>query len=167
MTASKYVVRAATASDADVIRGLATDNGMFDPDDMDGFDDMMSGYLEGTLDRHAWIVATDDTEIAGAAYYAPEPFADRLWNLYFLAVAPAAHGSGAGSELIQWVEQTLSQLGEEQARGLIVETSSTDPYAQARAFYAKHGFDEEARIREFYGPGDHKVVFWKALPTQR
>ena len=64
---------------------------------------------------------------------------------------------------IQWVERTLRQLGDEHARVLIVETSSTDPYAQARAFYAKYGFEEEARIREFYGPGDHKVVFWKSL----
>lgn len=24
-------------------------------------------------------------------------------------------------------------------------------------------YDEEARIREFYGPGDDKVVFWKKL----
>ena len=163
MPPSEYVVRAATPSDADVIRALATDNGMFDPDDMDGFNETMGGYLNGTLHGHAWIVATDDTEIAGAAYYAPEPFADRLWNLYFLAVRPGGHRSGAGSELIQWVERTLRQLGDEHARVLIVETSSTDPYAQARAFYAKHGFQEEARIREFYGPGDHKVVFWKAL----
>lgn len=28
-----------------------------DPDDMDGFDEMMGGYLDGTLDRHACIVA--------------------------------------------------------------------------------------------------------------
>ena len=164
---NQYVVRAATAPDADAIRALATENGMFDPDDMDGFDEMMGGYLSGMLDRQAWIVATYDTGIAGAAYYAPEPFADRLWNLYFLAVLPGGHRSGAGGELIRWVEQTLCQLGEEQARVLIVETSGTDPYAQARAFYAKHGFDEEARIREFYGPGDHKIVFWKALPTNR
>ena len=167
MSPSQYVVRAATAPDADAIRALATDNGMFDPGDMDGFDEMMGGYLDGTLDRHAWIVATNDTEIAGAAYYAPEPFADRLWNLYFLAVRPGGHRSGAGSVLIQWVEQALCALGEEQARVLIVETSSTDPYTQARAFYAKQGFEEEARIREFYGPGDHKVVFWKALFRKR
>ena len=166
MSANLYQIRAATESDSDVIRSLAFDNGMFDPDDMDGFDEMMSGYLNGTLDGHAWVVATNDDEIAGAAYYAPEPFADRMWNLYFLAVRPGQHRSGAGSELIHWVEETLRSFGEEQARVLIVETSSTDPYAQARNFYAKNGFDEEARIREFYGPDDHKVVFWKSLATQ-
>ena len=46
---------------------------------------------------------------------------------------------------------------------LIVETSSTDDYQAARRFYAREGFDQEARIREFYGPGDDKVMFWKSL----
>jgi hypothetical protein len=46
---------------------------------------------------------------------------------------------------------------------LIVETSSTDQYARTRDFYRQHDYDEEATIREFYGPDDHKVVFWKSL----
>jgi hypothetical protein len=29
----------------------------------------------------------------------------------------------------------------------------------ARRFYERDGFDREAVIREFYGPGDAKVVF--------
>lgn len=49
------------------------------------------------------------------------------------------------------------------ARVLIIETSSTDQYAATRGFYRHHGFDQEAVIREFYGPNDHKVTFWKSL----
>lgn len=29
--------------------------------------------------------------------------------------------------------------------------------------YEDQGYDEEARIRQFYGPEDDKVVFWKSL----
>ena len=54
-------------------------------------------------------------------------------------------------------------LGEKEARTLIVDTSSLDEYQQARAFYAARGFVEEARVRDFYGPSDHKVTFWKRL----
>jgi len=50
---------------------------------------------------------------------------------------------------------------------LIVETSSTDQYARTRAFYRQHHYDEEARIRDFYGPEDHKIVFWKSLEAAR
>lgn len=104
-----------------------------------------------------------EDRVVAAAYLAPEPFADRWWNLYFLAVKPRLHGTGAGSQLIEHVEDVLRGAGEEAARVLIVETSSTDQYATARAFYRARGFDEEARIRDFYGPGDSKVVFWKAI----
>ncbi|MGH9269821.1 MAG: GNAT family N-acetyltransferase [Ilumatobacteraceae bacterium] len=157
-------MRVATTDDVDELRRLAIDNGLFRPDEMGGFDEMLSGYLDGTLADHEWIVLDDASlGVLGAAYYAPEPVADRLWNLYFLAAAPGRHREGAGGRLVDHVESDLRRRGHGVARVLIVETSSGDGYEHARAFYGKHGFVEEARIREFYGPGDHKVVFWKSL----
>jgi len=158
------VVRPATDGDVGPIQRLAVDNGMFVPGDLAGFDEMLRGYLDGSLDQHRWIVALDpDGRIAGAAYYAPEPFADRVWNLYFLAVDPHLHRHGVGTTLVAHVETSLRGAGEQLARVLLVETSSTDDYEGARRFYGREGFDLEARIREFYGPGDDKVVFWKSL----
>lgn len=157
-------IRDVSAGDVESVRRLAVSNGMFAEDDLDGFDEMLGGYLDGTLTGHRWMVALDaDGVTAGAAYVAPEPFADRMWNLYFLAVDADGHGRGVGSSLIGHVEQTLRDQGEHVARVLVVETSSLEAYAPARSFYAKQGFDEEARIRDFYGPGDNKVVYWKAL----
>jgi hypothetical protein len=37
------------------------------------------------------------------------------------------------------------------------------PNEQARRFYERRGFDEEARTRQDYGPEEDKVVFWKQL----
>ncbi|MGL5817755.1 MAG: GNAT family N-acetyltransferase [Phycicoccus sp.] len=93
----------------------------------------------------------------------PSRSADRLWNLYFIATAPARHRSGAGSALVRHVESALRALGSERARVLIVETSSTEQYDGTRRFYAGRGFVEEARIREVYGEGDDKVTFWKRV----
>lgn len=158
------IVRPAAHGDVVPINALAVDNGMFAPDDMAGFDEMLRGYLDGSLDQHRWIVAGDEAgRVAGAAYYAPEPFADRVWNLYFLAVQPRLHHSGIGTTLVAHIEQSLHNAGEQVARVLIVETSSTDDYEAARRFYGRAGFDLEARVREFYGPGDDKIVFWKSL----
>ncbi len=46
---------------------------------------------------------------------------------------------------------------------LLIETSGVPDFAGQRAFYARLGYDEEARIREFYAPGDDKIVYWKLL----
>ena len=138
---------------------LALVTRMFTSDDVGG----LLEAFRGAEAPEQWWVAEVDGAVAAAAYVAPEPFADRLWNLYFIAVDPDAHGRGLGSRLLAHVEDRLRGLGEEQARVLLVETSSTAQYADTRAFYAARGFDEEARIREYYGPGDDKVVFWKAL----
>ena len=161
-----FNVRTAAPADTDTIKGLALDNHMFEPEEMGDFDEMLGGFFAGELDDHHWIVAvTDDgtDRIAAAAYYAPEPFSDRMWNLYFIATAPDGHGRGAGTILIEHLERQLRTLGEAHARTLIVDTSSLGDYDQARAFYAARGFVEEARIRDFYGPGDDKVTFWKRL----
>ena len=47
------------------------------------------------------------------------------------------------------------------AKLLLIETSSVDSFELTRAFYRKLGFVEEARVREYYGPGDDKIIFWK------
>lgn len=162
-----FNVRAAEPADAQPIKQLAIDNRMFAPDEMDEFfDDMLAGFFDGSLDGHQWLVATHDadpTAVAAAAYFAPEPFADRMWNLYFLAVDTGQHGGGAGSTIVKKLEDQLRAAGDAVARTLIVDTSSTEEYASARRFYASRGFVEEATLRDFYGPGDHKVTFWKSL----
>lgn len=161
-------VRPATRSDRSAIRSLALDNAMFLPAEMDGFDERLDGFLDDATEQDTWLVAIgDDTsDVVGAAYCAPEPFADRVWNLYFLATHPARHGSGIGSTLLAAVEEALRGAGAESARVLLIDTSSTEQYRDTRDFYTRQGFTKEARIRDFYSPGDHKVTFWKALPPQ-
>lgn len=161
-----HAIRPATEADLDRIKEIAVAAQMFTAEEAEFFDEMVHGALDGSLEGHQWLVAeVDGVMVVGAAKFAPEPFADRMWNLYFIAVDPAHQGTGIGSALVAQVETGLVERGEEQARTLVVETSSTDKYVGARTFYADLGYDEEARIREFYGPDDHKVVFWKSLTT--
>lgn len=156
-------LRAAVPADADAIKALALDNRMFEPDEIGDFDEMLSGYFAGALDGHRWIVAGREDRIVGAAYYAPEPFADRMWNLYFIATATDDQGTGVGSKIVRYVEDALRLAGRDVARTLIVDTSSLEKYERARSFYRNRAFVEEARVRDFYGPDDHKVTFWKSL----
>jgi GNAT superfamily N-acetyltransferase len=77
-----------------------------------------------------------------------------------LAVRPDLQSKGLGAALAKAAEQLLKGKGQ---RILIVDTSGTDGFALTRKFYAQNGYDEEARIRDFWADGDDKVIFRKAL----
>ncbi len=101
-----------------------------------------------------------DDELVGYACYGPTPDTDRTFDLYWIAIDPAAQGTGGGTRLLTEVEQRLERLN---ARLLVVETSSRPEYAPTRAFYEKRGYAEAARMREFYAPGDDRVIFTKRI----
>lgn len=100
----------------------------------------------------------DNDEVFGVAYCEPERMTDQTWNLQLIAVHPDYQGQGHGSNLLSHVEETLKARG---GRMLLVETLAGFDLAQA--FYKKSGYEEEARIRDFYAAGDDKVVFRKVL----
>ena len=157
-------IRPAEPRDIPAIKTIAIDAKMFDADGATFVDDVVTGILDGTLHDHHFVVCeASDATVIGAAYFAPEPFSDRMWNLYFIAVHPRQQGNGVGAALLDHVEHQLRQAGPDTAQVLIIETSSTDQYARTREFYPKQGYLQEARIRRFYGPDDDKVVYWKLL----
>ena len=73
-----------------------------------------------------------------------------------IAVAPERQGQGRGTALLRRVEHELRGTGQ---RLLLVETSGLPAYARTRAFYLGCGYEQEARVRDFYAPGDDMVVF--------
>ena len=54
-------------------------------------------------------------------------------------------------------------LLEEQGRLIRVETSSTEAYGPTHGFYERTHFREEARLRDFYKPGDDLIILTKRL----
>ena len=85
---------------------------------------------------------------------------DGTWNLQLIAIRPDHQRQERGTALLRYVEQTLVVRG---ARVLLVETSGLPLFERTRAFYCKCGYEEEARIRDFYKAGDDKIVYRKAL----
>ena len=101
---------------------------------------------------------TRDGELAGYACYGPTPATDRVWDLFWIAIDPAAQGTGGGTLLLTEVERRLT---DDDARMLVVETSSRSDYAATRAFYARRGYLEAARMRDFYAPADDRIIYVK------
>ncbi|NEO32947.1 MAG: GNAT family N-acetyltransferase [Symploca sp. SIO3C6] len=154
------MIRPATPNDKEALMAIAEAIGLFTPQELKELGTMLAEYFDGNLgSEHFWITY-DDGKLEGVAYYAPEPYANGTWNLYFIAVHPNSQGEGIGTKLLRYVEQTLTVRGE---RLLLAETSGLPNFESTRAFYRKRGYDEEARIREFYRAGDDKIIFRKAL----
>ena len=155
------MIRPTTPDDSAALIALAVAAGMFAANETEALGKVLADYFGDKLDDgHVWVTDEEEGEPCGVAYYAPDLMADRTWYLYMIAVRPDCQRRGRGTALIQHVENALRSRSE---RLLLVETSGLPKYARARAFYAKCGFQQEARIRDFYAAGDDKIVFRKAL----
>ena len=102
----------------------------------------------------------DEDHLLGYACFGPTPSTEGTYDLYWLAVDPAAQGHGAGRALVHEVERLLVAR---QARLLAVETSSRESYAHSREFYARCGYTEAARVRDFYAPADDRIILTTRL----
>lgn len=150
------VIRPLARSDLARVAVLVAANAMFPPDMLG---DMTAGHFGEDAATQRWIVAARD-QVEGAASYVPEPLTEGTWNVPMICVEPAAHGQGIGTALMRHIEETLAGEG---ARVLLVETSGTPGFARTRRFCDMLGYQREARIRDYYAPGDDKVIFRKTL----
>ncbi len=154
------MARRVEASDEGAVIAIAEGSGLFEPDELDDVRNMLRAHLAGELGAdHHWVV--DEAESPrGVAYFAPEAFSADVWNLYLLAVDSDERSGGVGASLVEHVESVVSKEG---GRLLLIETSGAPSFERTRSFYAGCGYTLEARIRDYYGPGDDKIVFWKSL----
>lgn len=121
--------------------------------------DMLDSSLSGDSEAF-WLTCHVNGTAVGLCYTVPEELAEGTWNMLALAVLPDLQGQRLGAALVAAAE---SHLRAKDQRLLIVDTSGTDDFALTRKFYAQNGYEEEARIRDFWANGDDKVIFRKAL----
>ncbi|PMB51914.1 GNAT family N-acetyltransferase [Fischerella thermalis CCMEE 5201] len=153
------MIRPTTPDDTTALIAIADAIG-FQANELEKLSEMLSDYFSGDSNSDHFWITDDDNGPVGVAYCEPERMTNRTWNLQLIAILPDRQGQGRGTRLLHYVEQTLTVRGE---RILLVETSGLPSFERTRAFYAKCGYEEEARIRDFYAAGDDKIVFRKVL----
>lgn len=109
---------------------------------------------------YEFIGAFEADQLVGYVCFGATPSTDRTFDLYWIAVHPDSQRSGIGGVLMSEVERVLR---DRRARLVIVETSSREDYSATRRFYMKRGFQETARLRDFYAPGDDRIVLTKRV----
>ncbi|MEW6497626.1 MAG: GNAT family N-acetyltransferase [Cyanobacteriota bacterium] len=153
------MIRPSTPDDTIALIAIADAIG-FQSNELDQLSEMLADYFGGDSNSDHFWLTDDDNGPVGVAYCEPERMTNRTWNLQLIAIRPDRQGQGRGATLLRYVEQTLTARG---GRMLLVETSGLPEFERTRAFYRQCGYEEEARIRDFYAAGDDKVVFRKVL----
>jgi ribosomal protein S18 acetylase RimI-like enzyme len=130
--------------------------------------EMIEEQLAGkhTEDPYQFLVAEVGGRVLAYACFGTIALTQGAFDLYWIAVHPDAHGTGIGRTLLLRCEQEMAAQG---GRLVVVETSSRSVYDKTRRFYEKTmGYETAMRIRDFYKPGDDKVVYVKYLaPAER
>lgn len=137
------------------IRALVESSGVFSPEEVRVAGDLVDTTLSGT-ETYRFLLAERGASLLGYTCFDRVPFSTVSFDLYWIAVAQEMRGTGLASELMS---RTATFIRAKRGTQIFAETSSREPYAAARAFYLKSGFEEAARFSDFYAEGDDKIVF--------
>jgi GNAT superfamily N-acetyltransferase len=152
-----------TVADTDPasVRAITQSSDFFYPDEIDTAVELVEERLaKGLKSGYHFIFAEEAGRTVGYSCFGPIACTKSSFDHYWLAVANDARGRGLGTALIAATERAIAGLG---GTRIYIETSSRSLYDPTRAFYSTRGYALEAELRDFYGPGDAKVIYVKVL----
>jgi GNAT superfamily N-acetyltransferase len=154
-------IRPTHPDDVPLLLKITRDTAVFKSIEVEILQQLFDDYFaENDVPGHRCVTCLHDGQVAGFAYFGPEKMTESSWCLYWIVIQRAQQSRGWGGELLSYVESEIRKTG---PAVLFVETSSLPHYEPTRRFYLKHEYLQEAILRDYYAPGDDKVIFRKAL----
>jgi ribosomal protein S18 acetylase RimI-like enzyme len=157
-TLTAPALRPLAAADRRRIEEITRAVSVFRDDEVPVALEVFDGAVAGSPDYVA-LGATVDERLVGWICWGPTPCTLGTYDLYWMAVDPAAQAAGIGTALLREMEGRLAGS----ARLIVVETAGRPDYRPTRAFYEARGYRKASVIPDFYAPGDDQVVYVKAL----
>ncbi len=156
------MILSATVQEADAIQLVTRNTGMFTAEEVQCVGEIFDEYIRLGIEAsgYTFFVEKEDERVLGYVCVGPRALADRVYDLYWIAVDPAAQRLGVGRRLLARAESTVREKG---GRILVIETSGTEKYAGTRAFYQSLGYLHEATLRDLYADGDDLCIYTKRL----
>ena len=153
--------REARAGDPAVVRDITESTGFFYAEEVGTAVELVDERLaKGDASGYFFVFADEGARTVGYACFGPIACTKASYDLYWIAVHAEARGKKIGTLLLEESERLIRAAG---GHRIYVETSSRSLYDPTRAFYLARGYREEARLAEFYGPGDAKVEYVKVV----
>ncbi|HUV00265.1 MAG TPA: GNAT family N-acetyltransferase [Bacteroidales bacterium] len=107
-----------------------------------------------------WMKVIDKDGLVAFANYGKNAFSTHSWDLYWIAVHQNSRNKKLGSVLLKAIEDDVRNMD---GKILWIETSGRPLYASTEGFYKRNGYELQASLRDFYGPGDPKQIYSKVL----
>ncbi len=155
-------LRRLQAKDRGEIMRLLEDAGVFSDREIKMAISLVDQLLQGNPD-YRFLVATDagDT-VLGYICYGHNPLTAGTWDIYWVAVSRRFQRRHVGSLLIEGAEK---DIGGEEGKLIVIETSSKPSYRPTRKFYERMGYRISARIEKFYSESDDMIIYSKYFAT--
>lgn len=148
-------------SDLGAILNIVQGSGFFSAEEVELACELAADRLEqGRQSSYQFLFAEHEGRVAGYTCYGLIPATAGSYDLYWIAVSEAMRGRGLGKILLQKTEELI--LGLDGMR-IYAETSSRAQYDPTQRFYERCGYICEALLRDFYAPGDSKIIYSKLL----
>ncbi|MCJ7591818.1 MAG: GNAT family N-acetyltransferase [Woeseiaceae bacterium] len=151
-------------SDAAAVYALVTETGFFSKSEQQIAIELVEETLSMGKESGYEFVFVDmpgkPGSLLGYTCYGPIPDTVSSFDLYWIAVSPRQQRTGLGSALLIETERLALQ---QKASRMFVDTSGREQYTPTRNFYERSGYQQEARLIDFYAPGDDKVIYAKTL----
>ena len=143
------------------IRHLVEITGFFSEEEVDMAEELAQERLaRAAASGYHFVLAEQYGRLVGYACYGQISCTLGSYDLYWIAVHPDIQGKGLGQKLLQETEHLIRDAG---GNRIYVDTSQRLQYASTRAFYENAGYRLDAVLKEFYAPGDNKVIYCKSL----
>jgi ribosomal protein S18 acetylase RimI-like enzyme len=117
---------------------------------------------KGKASEYEFLIAFSGDRVVGYCCYGRIPCSVHSYDIYWIVVDPTIHRAGIGRKLVAAAEERIRKLG---GKRVYVDTSSRPEYTPTHHFYSSCGYRVDATLRDFYAPGDNKVVFCKVLES--
>ncbi|MBM4271608.1 MAG: GNAT family N-acetyltransferase [Deltaproteobacteria bacterium] len=151
-------------SDREHIRQLVEATGFFSPQEIDIAIELVEERLaKGNRSGYHFLFAELSGSIIGYTCFGPIPGTLHSHDLYWIVVHHSFRRLGIGKSLLAHTEELISDRG-----GWLIytDTSSRDQYEATRRFYTDCGYRQEALLRDFYSPGDSKIIYVKTVSSK-
>jgi ribosomal protein S18 acetylase RimI-like enzyme len=149
------------ATDMETVREIVVSSGFFSDAEIEVAVELVQERLnKGLSSGYYFLFAERGGKVIGYSCFGPIPCTAESYDIYWIAVREDLRRSGLGARILNRVEQKISSMG---GKRIYVETSSRDQYKPTQSFYKKCGYREEALLKDFYSPGDQKVIYLKLL----